>query len=212
MLGWAERHGRMVPDWGLDGSLGRSLIRLLNRSQVAAEGTVVADRRTQHRIAAAGFGTAAAVGVAADSPHLAGRVGCRRMAGTGGPGDTAGTAGRWTHCTTEPGCTVAVDSLLAVASGRIPEVREFHGFHTVEAARRMGAAAVVAVVVVGSNPGSSRSCRRRRSLLEVDIGSWFRCAITLPLLLRYLGVRMDWRRGEMKKTYQTREIGLLLLQ
>ena len=176
MLGWAERHGRTVPGWGLGGSLGRSLSRLLNRSQVAAEGTVVvADCRIRHRIAAVGFGTAAAAGVAVGSYLLVGRVDCHRMAGTDDRGDTAGTAGRWTRCTTGLGCTAIVGSLLAVASGRTPGAREFHGFHTAEAARRTSAAVAVGFAAVGSNPGSSRSCCPRRNLLVVDIGSWSRC-------------------------------------
>jgi hypothetical protein len=112
------------------------------------------------------------------------------MAGTGGHGDTAGRAGRWTRCTTEPGCMVTVGSLLAVASGRIPGVREFRGFHTAEAARRTSAA-VVAVVAVGSNPGSSRSCCPRRSLPVVDTGSCLRFADVIDLMLRYLEMRMD---------------------
>ena len=183
MLGWAGRMvidcaDRTVPGWDLGGSLDRSWIRLLNRSRAAAaEGTVVvADCRTRHRIAV-GSGTAAVAvaGVAAGSSLLAGRVECHRMAGTGGHGDTAGRAGRWTRCTTEPGCMVTVGSLLAVASGRIPGVREFRGFHTAEAARRTSVV-VVAVVAVGSNPGSSRSCCPRQRGLVVDIGSWFRFA------------------------------------
>jgi hypothetical protein len=131
------------------------------------------------------------------------------MAGTGDRGDTAGRAGRWTRCTTEPGCMVTVGSLLAVASGRIPEVREFRGFHTAEAARRTSAA-VVAVVAVGSNPGSSRSCCPRQRGLVVGIGSCLRFADVIGLMFRYLG-RDDngLKKGvEMKKIYRTRKYGL----
>jgi hypothetical protein len=203
-----EQHGRKAPGWGLGGYFGRRLMRLLNRSRAgAAGGTVVADCRTQHRIVA-GFGTAVA-GVAAGSSLLADRVGCHRMAGTGDRGDTAGRAGRWTRCTTEPGCMVTVGSLLAVASGRIPEVREFRGFHTAEAARRTSAA-VVAVVAVGSNPGSSRSCCPRQRGLVVGIGSCLRFADVIGLMFRYLG-RDDngLKKGvEMKKIYRTRKYGL----
>jgi hypothetical protein len=104
---------------------------------------------------------------------------------------------------------VTVGSLLAVASGRIPEVREFRGFHTAEAARRTSAA-VVAVVAVGSNPGSSRSCCPRQRGLVVGIGSCLRFADVIGLMFRYLG-RDDngLKKGvEMKKIYRTRKYGL----
>jgi hypothetical protein len=171
MPGWA---GRMVPGWDPGGSLGRSSIRLLNRSRAAAEGTV-ADCRSQHRVAA-GFGMAAGVAVGSFL-LLEGHADCHRMAGTGGHGDTAGTAGRWIRDTTGlgPGArcrTVAVEAVgsLVVASGHIPVNREFHGFRTAEAARRTRAVAVV-VVAAGSNPGSNRSCCPHQRGLAVGIGS-----------------------------------------
>lgn len=183
MLGWAGRMvidcaDRTVPGWDLGGSLDRSWIRLLNRSRAAAEGTV-ADCRTRHRIAV-GFGMAVGVDhVAEGSFRLEGRVDCHCIAGTGGHGNIAGTAGRWIHDTIEHGlaarCRMMTVGSLAVASDHIPAGREFHGFHIAEAARRTSVAVAV-VVAVGSNPGSSRSCCPRQRGLVVDIGSWFRFA------------------------------------
>jgi hypothetical protein len=179
----------MVPGWDLGGSLDRSSIRLLNHSRAAAaaEGTV-ADCRSQHRIAA-GFGMAADVAVGSFL-LLEGHAGCRRMAGTGGRGDTAGRAGRWIRDTTGLGpgarCRMmageAVGSLV-VASGRIPVNRGFHGCHTAEAARRTNAVAVAVVAAAGNNPGSSRSCCPRQRGLVVGIGSWFRRVDFSVLLL-----------------------------
>jgi len=178
MVGWTgctatDCAGRTVADWDLGGSLDRSSIHLPGYSWAAAEGTAVADR-TQHRIAA-GFGMAAVVAdVAVGSCLLAAHTGFRHTAGMGGRGDTAGTAGRWTHDMTARArrCTAAVGS-LAVAIDHIPGDREFHSLHTVEAARRTRAAVVV--VAVGSNPGSSRSWG--------DVGSWLRPADFTCLLL-----------------------------
>ena len=159
MLGWAGRMvidcaDRTVPGWDLGGSLDRSWIRLLNRSRAAAEGTV-ADCRTRHRIAV-GFGMAVGVDhVAEGSFRLEGRVDCHCIAGTGGHGNIAGTAGRWIHDTIEHGlaarCRMMTVGSLAVASDHIPAGREFHGFHIAEAARRtsVAVAVVVAFVAVG---------------------------------------------------------------
>lgn len=172
MLEWAGRMGfgcvgRTVPGWDSGGSLDRSLNRLLEDSWAVAEG-IVADCRNRHRIVA-GFGMAAGVG--AGSFLLEGRADCHRMAGMDDHGYIAGMADRWRRCTTERGCTVIAGS-LAVANGRIPADREFHGFHTAEAApRRTGD--LVAAAAAGNNPGSSRSCCPRLKGLEVDIGSWY---------------------------------------
>jgi hypothetical protein len=124
---------------------------------------------------------AAAADAAAGSFLLAGRADCHRMAGMGDHEDIAGTAGRWTHCTTEHCCCTVTVGSLAAASDHIPADREFHGFHTAEAARCMSV--VVVVVAAGSNPGSSRSCCPRQRSLAVDIGSWFRCVDFTVLLL-----------------------------